>query len=139
MFDLITTRSGVYQQAASPGDALEFAPKRGSRKPGSYWLYCSWDFNAARAVFGQQTGEDIYDALGDDLEGTVGMQDFDRQRQKKYLSAKRSQYPAYPMWLSAQDLAQRHVSIGEFTSAGSWILHECRGCILLRWQPKAVQ
>jgi CubicO group peptidase (beta-lactamase class C family) len=106
VIDLITARSGVYHPASNSGDLLEFAPQRGSRKPGSYWLYSNWDFNAAGAAFERMTGKDIYDALRDDLAIPIGMQDFNREQQKKDEMPERSQYPSYPMWLSTRDMAR---------------------------------
>jgi CubicO group peptidase (beta-lactamase class C family) len=106
VLDLITARSGVYHPASNDGDLLAFAPQRGSQEPGSYWLYSNWDFNAAGAAFEQMTGRNIYDALRDDLAIPIGMQDFNRERQKKDEKPERSQYPSYPMWLSARDMAR---------------------------------
>ena len=106
VLDLITARSGVYHPASNDGDLLEYAPQRGSQEPGSYWLYSNWDFNAAGAVFERMTGRNIYDALRDDLAIPIGMQDFNRERQKKDEKPERSQYPSYPMWLSARDMAR---------------------------------
>jgi len=106
VIDLITARSGVYHPASNDGDSLEFAPKRGSQKPGNYWLYSNWDFNAAGAVFELMTGKGIYDALRDDLAVPIGMQDFDRARLQKDENPTRSQYPSYPMWLSTRDMAR---------------------------------
>jgi CubicO group peptidase (beta-lactamase class C family) len=106
VFDLITARSGVYHSASNDGDLLEYAPERGSQEPGSYWLYNNWDFNVAGAVFERMTGKDIYDALRDDLAIPIGMQDFDRERQQKDEKPEASQYPAYTMWLSTQDMAR---------------------------------
>lgn len=103
---LITARSGVYHPASNPGDATASAPPRGSQRPGSYFLYNNWDFNAAGAVFEKLTGRDIYDALESDLARPIGMEDFDRNRQKKTGDLKRSQYPAYHMWLSTRDMAR---------------------------------
>jgi CubicO group peptidase (beta-lactamase class C family) len=104
--DLISARSGVYHPASYLGDNLDAAPKRGSQEPGSYWLYSNWDFNAAGAAFEKMTGKDIYDALRDDLAIPIGMQDFQRERQHKGGDLTRSQYPAYPMWLSTRDMAR---------------------------------
>jgi CubicO group peptidase (beta-lactamase class C family) len=106
VMDLITARSGVYHPASNDGDLLEFAPKRGSQMPGSYWLYSNWDFNAAGVAFERMTGRDIYDALRDILAVPIGMQDFKREQQKKYEKPERSEYPAYPLWLSARDMAR---------------------------------
>jgi CubicO group peptidase (beta-lactamase class C family) len=100
--NLITARSGVFHPAAYPGDARDSAPPRGSQKPGTYYLYNNWDFNAAGAVFEKLTGRDIYDALETDLARPIGMQDFDRTLQKKEGDSKVSIYPAYPMHLSTR-------------------------------------
>jgi len=104
--NLITARSGVYHPASYPGDASDSAPPRGSQKPGTYYLYNNWDFNAAGAVFEKLTGKDIYDALESDLAIPIGMQDFDRSLQKKEGDAKRSIIPAYPIHLSTRDMAR---------------------------------
>jgi CubicO group peptidase (beta-lactamase class C family) len=104
--NLITARSGVYHPASYPGDASDSAPPRGSQKPGTYYLYNNWDFNAAGAVFEKLTGKNIYDALESDLAIPIGMQDFDRSLQKKEGDAKRSVIPAYPIHLSTRDMAR---------------------------------
>lgn len=103
---LLTARSGIYHPAANPGDDTAHAPPRGSVAPGSKHLYNNWDFNAAGTVFEQLTGRDIYDALATDLAQPIGMQDFDRARQRKTGNLKRSRHPAYHMWLSTRDMAR---------------------------------
>ena len=103
---LVTARSGVYHPASNPGDSTDSAPPRTSQQPGAYYLYNNWDFNAAGAVFEKLTGHDIYDALETDLAKPIGMQDFDRARQRKTGSTQRSQYLAYHMWLSTRDMAR---------------------------------
>jgi CubicO group peptidase (beta-lactamase class C family) len=103
---LITARSGIYHPASNPGDSTALAPPRGSQKPGAYFLYNNWDFNAAGAVFERMTGKDIYDALESDLAQPIGMQDYERERQKKSGDPKRSQHLAYHMWLSTRDMAR---------------------------------
>src|SRR3954463_15791427 len=54
--DLLAARSGVYHPAANLGDASDRAPTRGSVKPGTYFLYNNWDFNALGAILEQETG-----------------------------------------------------------------------------------
>jgi CubicO group peptidase (beta-lactamase class C family) len=103
---LITARSGIYHLASNPGDDTSSAPPRGSQRPGTYYLYNNWDFNAAGAVFEKLTGRDIYDALETDLARPIGMQDFDRSRQQKSGDPKRSVHLAYHMWLSTRDMAR---------------------------------
>jgi CubicO group peptidase (beta-lactamase class C family) len=103
---LITARSGVYHLASNPGDSTDSAPPRNSQRAGSYYLYNNWDFNAAGAVFEKLTGRDIYDALESDLAKPIGMQDFNRARQRKSGDATRSQHMAYHIWLSTRDMAR---------------------------------
>jgi len=103
---LITARSGIYHPASNAGDNTADAPPRGSQRPGQYFLYNNWDFNAAGAAFEKMTGRDIYDALQTDLAEPIGMQDFDRSQQRKSGNLERSQYPAYHMWLSTRDMAR---------------------------------
>jgi CubicO group peptidase (beta-lactamase class C family) len=103
---LITARSGIYHAASNPGDSTDSAPPRASQRPGAYYLYNNWDFNAAGAVFEKLTGRDIYDALETDLARPIGMQDFDRARQRKSGDANRSQHKAYHIWLSTRDMAR---------------------------------
>ena len=97
--------SGVYHAAGSPGDDPN-APPRGSRQPGTFFHYNNWDFNAAGAIFERATGRDIYDALASDLAAPLGMQDFDRARQRKTGDASKSRFLAYHMLLSTRDMAR---------------------------------
>ncbi len=103
---LISARSGIYHPASNAGDDTRAAPPRGSQRPGTYYLYNNWDFNAAGAVFEKLTGRDIYDALETDLARPIGMQDFDRSRQRKSGDLKVSMHPAYHTWLSTRDMAR---------------------------------
>ena len=103
---LISARSGVYHLASNPGDSTDSAPPRNSQRPGAYYLYNNWDFNAAGAVFEQLSGTNIYDALERDLAGPLEMQDFDRSRQVKNGNMAASQHLAYPIFLSTRDMAR---------------------------------
>ena len=49
--DIISARSGVFLSGSNGGDFRRLAPKRGSVKPGSYWLYSNWDFKPGRIYF----------------------------------------------------------------------------------------
>ncbi|NIM48617.1 MAG: serine hydrolase [Gemmatimonadales bacterium] len=103
---LITARSGVYHPASNSGDNLADAPERGSQRPGEYMLYSNWDFNAAGAVFEQETGVNIYDALEEQLAIPLQFQDWDRSAQRKSGNLEISRNPAYHMWLSTRDMAR---------------------------------
>lgn len=103
---LILARSGVYHPASNGGDDTASAPKRGEQKPGSYYLYNNWDFNAAGAIFEQETGRDLYDALEEHLAIPLGFQDFDRASHRKSGNLNVSMHPAYHMNLSTRDMAR---------------------------------
>jgi CubicO group peptidase (beta-lactamase class C family) len=103
---LITARSGIYHPASNAGDNSADAPERGSQQPGSYFLYNNWDFNAAGAAFEKLTGRNIYDAMETDIARPIGMQDWDREAQKKSGDTNKSKYQAYHVWLSTRDMAR---------------------------------
>ncbi|MEX2284923.1 MAG: serine hydrolase [Gemmatimonadota bacterium] len=104
--DLIRARSGVYHAASNSGDDLASAPPRGSQKPGAYYLYSNWDFNALGAIFTKQTGMNIYDALEQDLVRPLGFQDFNRATHRLSGDSTLSKYLAYHMNFSTRDMAR---------------------------------
>ena len=104
--DLISARSGVYHPAANGGDNSADAPPRGTKEPGSYFLYNNWDFNAAGGIFEQQTGLAVYDALEQDLAAPLEFEDFDRSYQELHGDETKSNFLAYHMFISARDLAR---------------------------------
>lgn len=105
VYDLITSRSGVYHPASNPGDSKD-KPERGSKKPGEYFLYNNWDFNAAGAAFEKMTGLNIYDAFETDIAIPIGMQDWDRSIHQKSGNLEVSCFPAYHFHLSVRDMAR---------------------------------
>ena len=106
VIDLLTARSGVYHPASNPGDDTRFAPARGTQKPGTFMLYNNWDFNALGTAFETMTGVDIYDAVGKDIAQPIGMQDWDRSRQRKSGNASVSRHLAYHLKLSTRGMAR---------------------------------
>jgi CubicO group peptidase (beta-lactamase class C family) len=104
--DLLGARSGVYHPASNSGDNLAQAPPRGSQKPGTYFLYSNWDFNALGTIFEQETGQNLYDALERDLAGPIGMQEFDRSRHRRTGNERASKHLAYHMHFSTRDMAR---------------------------------
>jgi CubicO group peptidase (beta-lactamase class C family) len=103
---LLMARSGVYHAASNSGDDLASAPPRGSQKPGEYYLYSNWDFNALGTIFEQETGKNIYDALEEHLARPLGMQEFDRSMHRRTGDSTRSVHLAYHMHLSTRDMAR---------------------------------
>lgn len=104
--DLLTARSGVYHPAANLGDASAMAPRRGSIRPGSYFLYNNWDFNALGTILEQATGADLYALMERDLAGPLGFQDWDRSIQPRRNDTGASRYPAHHLVLSTRDMAR---------------------------------
>lgn len=104
--NLLTARSGVYHPASNEGDQTSMAPKRGSVKPGSFFLYNNWDFNAAGFILEKETGMNIYDILDSVFAKPLKMQDWNRSIQQKHGDSTRSIFPAYHMWFSTRDMAR---------------------------------
>ena len=104
--DLLSARSGVYHPASNAGDNLADAPPRGSQKHGTYQLYSNWDFNAVGAIFEQQTGRNIYDAVEAEIARPIAMQDWRRDLQQKSGDTTASKYKAYHMYFSTRDMAR---------------------------------
>ena len=104
--DILTSRSGVYYPAGSPGGDDAGTPQRGSHLPGTRFHYNNWDFNVAGAIFEQLTGIAVHDALRDQLAIPLGFEDFDRGRQRMLGYPDRSRFLAYHMFLSGRDMAR---------------------------------
>lgn len=105
--DLLRARSGIYHPALYETAAMAAArPARGSHPPGTFWYYNNWDFNALGSIFEQQTARSLFEEFEDRLAGPLGMQDFRRSRDTRYVTGKDSVHPAYPFLLSTRDLAR---------------------------------
>ena len=108
--DLLSAKSGIYHPASNPGDSTN-KPKRYSMKPGEHFTYNNWDFNALGTIFTQETGSNIFDALGD-LGKKIGFEDFDleynKEQYKHYIARiedkTESIHPPYHFYLSARDM-----------------------------------
>jgi Beta-lactamase len=130
---LLTSRSGIYIPNGN-GDQDPIAPKRGSEYPGTYFFYNNWDFNALGTAFEKMTHKDIYDALRDDIAAPIGMQDFDRARQKKPVDPNHT-HSGYPMWLSTRDMARIGVLM---ISHGHWAGKQLADADFLSWSTYVV-
>lgn len=105
--DLLTARSGVYHPAAYEFDIwTDRRPERGSHPPGTFWYYNNWDFNTLLTIYEQQTGAQIFEEIDERLAVPLQMQDY-RPRDGHYLlETDLSEHPAYPLRISARDLAR---------------------------------
>jgi CubicO group peptidase (beta-lactamase class C family) len=105
LLNLLTARSGIYHLSGND-ELSSVSPRRGAEYPGTRMQYQNWDFNAAGTAFEKLTGRDIFDALETDLAIPIGMQDYDRQKQRKNSSMPESVHPEYAMYLSTRDMAR---------------------------------
>jgi CubicO group peptidase (beta-lactamase class C family) len=104
--DLLMARSGVYHPAANLGDASDRAPARGSVKPGAYFLYNNWDFNALGAIFERVTGRKLYRAFYEDIGEPIGFEDWHEDQQAIRNDTQKSLFPAHHFVLSTRDMAR---------------------------------
>jgi len=103
--DILTSRSGVYHPASNEGSDPSI-PKRGTKQPGTHFVYNNWDFNVAGAILEQSTKQSIYELFMKDLAIPLGMQDYILSKQKKYGDSTLSIYPASHLYLSTRDKAR---------------------------------
>jgi CubicO group peptidase (beta-lactamase class C family) len=104
--DLLKARSGVYHAALYETLGMaRLRPPRGSHPPGSFWYYNNWDFNALGTIYERATGDGIFTALQDKIARPLGMQDY-QPADGEYVRGAASDHPAYPIRMSARDLAR---------------------------------
>jgi CubicO group peptidase (beta-lactamase class C family) len=104
---LLQSRSGVYHPAAYETPAMkEQRPQRGSKKPGEFWYYNNWDFNALCTIFERETGAGMFDEFKRRLADPLQMEDFRMMDAYYHLEARHSIHPAYPFRISARDMAR---------------------------------
>ncbi|MEM8688696.1 MAG: serine hydrolase [Pseudomonadota bacterium] len=105
--DLLKSRSGVFLPAAyETEDMRARRPQRGSHKPGRFWFYNNWDFNALGTIYNRKTDGNLFKAFKAQIADPIGMQDFDLRHTHYHLEAQHSRHPAYPFRMSARDLAR---------------------------------
>lgn len=108
--NLLSARSGIYHPASNEGDDTN-KPARHSKKPGEYFVYNNWDFNALGTIFEQETSLTIYDALNE-LGQKIEFKDYDLEFNKnKYKDRiimdkekSLSIHPPYHIYLSTRDM-----------------------------------
>ena len=118
ILDLISSRSGVYHQAAAePNTMSKNRPARGSHEPGRHWWYNNWDFNAAGTIFEQLTGEPIFEAFHRAIAEPIDMQDYDVSHGFYHYERRKSVHPGYMFRMSTRDLARFGLL---FARGGRW-------------------
>lgn len=103
--DLLSARSGVYRLAAyEPPQNPK--PPRGSHAPGTHWVYNNWDFNTLLTILEQEAGIRFFEELDVRFARPLGMQDYDPSHGYYHYERQKSVHPAYPLRMSARDLAR---------------------------------
>jgi CubicO group peptidase (beta-lactamase class C family) len=104
--DLLKARSGVFHAALyeTPGMA-RLRPPRGSHPPGAFWYYNNWDFNALGTIYERAVGQSVFTAFDEKIARPIGMQDY-RPGDGEYVRGAASDHAAYPIRMSARDLAR---------------------------------
>ena len=107
VMDLLSARSGIYLPSAyAPEWMLTKLPKRGSHKPGSFWFYNNWDFNALLTIYEQQSHKRFFEAFKAEIADPIGMEDFDLGNTYYRYEKDKSVHPAYLFRMSARDMAR---------------------------------
>lgn len=105
--DLLKARSGIYHSALYETAGMKARrPERFAHAPGEFWYYNNWDFNALGTIFEQLTARSVFEEFETRFAVPLGMQDFDRAAHTRYVTGRDSVHPAYPITLSARDLAR---------------------------------
>ena len=106
VYDLLTARSGIMHPAGYESAWMKMIkPPRGLHAPGTRWTYNNWDFNALGTIYERSTGRSIPDAFASLLAEPLGMEDF-APGDATHVPSDASIHPAYPIRLSARDLAR---------------------------------
>jgi CubicO group peptidase (beta-lactamase class C family) len=103
---IITSRSGVFHLPANGGYDVDNIKKRGSVKPGAYFVYNNWDFNVAGHILELKSGNSVYEELEAQLAKPLGFQDWNILNQKRTVNEAKSRYSAYHIHISTRDMAK---------------------------------
>ncbi len=104
--DLLKARSGIYHDAAAESPGMKaLKPRRHSHKPGTFWYYNNWDFNALGTIFEQRTKKNIYEAFKEDIADPIEMEDY-RPVDGMKSGTPESIHQAYHFRMTARDMAR---------------------------------
>jgi CubicO group peptidase (beta-lactamase class C family) len=104
--DVMKNRSGIFREALLETDGMAaLRPQEMTVRPGTFWYYNNWDFNAAGTIFVEQTGLCIFDGLKQDIADPIGMEHFE-PGDGFYAPGPQSIHPGYPFTMTARDLGR---------------------------------
>ncbi len=120
--DLLMSRSGIYLQAEGEHDWQERRrPKRGQHKPGEYFFYNNFDFNALGTILEQKSGKSMGAFMEEHLAKPIGMLDFHPKNvvygNPWFLRKDESDHRIFWIYLSARDFAKIGVLVAQ---NGKW-------------------
>jgi CubicO group peptidase (beta-lactamase class C family) len=131
--DLLMSRSGIYHAALYESAAMAAQrPRRFSHKPGAFWYYNNWDFNTLGTIYEHAVRSSIFDAFEREIARPIGMQDY-QPSDGEYFTGAASVYPAYPIRMSARDLARFALL---YLHKGRW---KDRQVVPVRWVEESTQ
>ncbi len=104
--DVMKNRTGIFREALLESDGMAaLRPQDMTVRPGTFWYYNNWDFNAAGTIFVEKTGLCIFDALKQDIADPIGMEHFE-PGDGFYAPGPQSIHPGYPFTMTARDLGR---------------------------------
>lgn len=104
--DLLKARSGVYHPALYETAGMKARrPERYSHRPGTFFYYNNWDFNALGTIYEEATRKSIFEDFKALIGDPIGMQDFEPS-DGHYVTGEDSIHRAYPFRMTARDLAR---------------------------------
>lgn len=103
---LLKASSGIYHPANYESrQQKNTRPPRGSHRPGKFFYYNNWDFNALGSIYMQLSGNDLFEAYRTKIAEQLNMQDFS-MKNTNYENGSASKHPAYTFESSARDDAR---------------------------------
>lgn len=106
LLNLMTSSSGIFHPGAYESKEQKGArPPRGTFKPGAFFYYNNWDFNALGSIYNQLSSSDLFESLEENISDRLGMQDFSLSN-TSYVYDDVSNFPAYNFKSSARDDAR---------------------------------
>ena len=104
--DVMKNRTGIFREALLESDGMAaLRPQDMTVRPGTFWYYNNWDFNAAGTIFVEKTGHCIFEALKQDIADPIGMEHFE-SADGFYSPGPQSIHPGYPFTMTARDLGR---------------------------------
>ncbi len=112
--DLLRSRSGIVHRSLYDAGWWDQMPARDTYKPGEFWIYNNWDFNALGTIWERVSGQSIHDAFAEFIATPIGMQDFQpgdveyqtRRNWAERMRGNTSDHRLYLFKMSARDLAR---------------------------------